>query len=330
MLVAILNFMENTPIVTKNQAYRETFQRGTVVFPVQYSLCDTTNPHYDLPLHWHSEFELIHVIAGNYNIFIEDKTIKLEKNDLCLVPADLVHGDAQDKGMALYESIVFEIDLLRLHSYSPDIFFTDILNESIILDNYIPAKHTEILDAASKIFEAVKHKDEETGLIAVGWMLIFFGLLKKKRLYSEKNLNLSRAKETRTDQISNVLNFIRKNYNKDLNLQDMAEAVALSPKYFCRLFKENTGHTPIEYLNWFRINRACTLLRETNEKLLEIAMECGFNDFSYFTKTFRRYKGITPSKYRTFDPAKAKEIIIDPDYLWEKNHPEESEESSGD
>ena len=109
--------MSETPAVTKNQAFKETFQRGTVVFPVQYSLCNTVSAHYDLPLHWHEEYELIHVISGTYNIFITDKEYKLEKDDLCLIPGDLIHGDAQNKGMALYESVVFDLDVLRLHSY---------------------------------------------------------------------------------------------------------------------------------------------------------------------------------------------------------------------
>lgn len=320
--------MEKEPVVTKNQAYKENFQRGTVVFPVQYSLCDTVNPHYDLPLHWHEEFELIHVLAGTYNLFINDKTIALSKNDLCLIPRDCVHGDAPNKGMSLYESIVFDLDLLRLHSYSPDVFFSDILSGGIFLDNVIPPKYADILEAANSIFENVKSHTDEDGLIAVGWMLIFFGLVKKHHLYSKKSILQSRSKNIRTDQISDALNFIRNNYNQELNLQNMAESVALSPKYFCRLFKESTGHTPIEYLNWFRVNRACTLLRESNEKLLDIALECGFNDFSYFTKTFRRYKGMPPSKYRNFDSATAEQIILDPDYLWEKNHPESADDSA--
>ena len=144
--------MEKEPVVTKNQAYKENFQRGTVVFPVQYSLCDTVNPHYDLPLHWHEEFELIHVLAGTYNLFINEKTISLSKNYLCLIPRDCVHGDATDKGMSLYESIVFDLDLLRLHSYSPDVFFSDILSGCIFLDNVIPPKYADILEAANNIF----------------------------------------------------------------------------------------------------------------------------------------------------------------------------------
>ncbi|WP_294430232.1 AraC family transcriptional regulator [uncultured Treponema sp.] len=321
--------MAETPVVTKNQAYKETFQRGTVVFPLQYSMCNTVDSHYDLPLHWHDEFELIHILSGTYNIFLGDKVIELNKNDLCLIPGDLIHGDAPNKGMALYESVVFDIDFIRLHSYSPDSFFSDVLNGSIILDNFIPASKTELCDIGCKFFNIIKLHIDDYDLITAGLLLLFFGNMKKDHLYRKKSILQSRTKDIRTDQISKVLNLIRKNYGQELTLQQMADSVALSPKYFCRLFKENTGHTPIEYLNWFRVNRACTLLRETSEKLLDIALECGFNDFSYFTKIFRRYKGMPPSKYRTFDPAKAQEVVIDPEAIWLEQHPEEVK-SDGD
>lgn len=307
--------MEETAAVTKNQAYKETFQRGSIVFPMQYSLCNTVDPHYDLPLHWHEEFELIHVITGTYTIFITDKEIKLEKNDLCLLPSNIVHGDAKNKGMALYESLVFDIDVLRLHSYSPDLFFSDILNGCITVENAIPASRTEICEVALKVFDTIKSRQEGFDLIAAGWLLIFFGMIKKERLYQKKLSVLPRSKNVRDDQISNVLNLIRKNYGQEITLQQMADTVALSPKYFCRLFKESTGHTPIEYLNWFRVNRACTLLRETSERLLDIALECGFNDFSYFTKIFHRYKGMPPSKYRNFDSTKIKDAVINTDSI---------------
>ena len=317
--------------VTKNKAYKGTFQRGTVLFPIQYSMCNTVDPHYDLPLHWHREFELIHVLAGTYTLYLGDKEIKLQKNDLCFIPGEIIHGDAQDKGMALYESIVFDIDLLRLHTYSPDIFFSDILSGNIVPDNVITSDHTNFVSIAEKIFASVKTKEEGYDISASGYLLIFFGLIKHEKLYRKRDIAAqSRTKEIREEQINSVLNLIRKNYGSELTLQSMSDTVALSPKYFCRLFKESTGRTPIEYLNWFRINRACTLLKDTNEKLLDIAMECGFNDFSYFTKIFHRYKGMPPSKYRNFSPQKTKEIILDPDYLWEKNHPEEAKTASGD
>ena len=118
-------------------------------------------------------------------------------------------------------------------------------------------------------------------------------------------------KRVRSEQLDLVLNLIRKNYDQNLTLEEMSKIAGLSPKYFCRIFREMTERSPIEYLNWFRVNRACALLRETNDKLPDIAFNCGFNNFSYFIKTFRRYKGMTPLKYRNFDPLRDKNSAVE-------------------
>ena len=58
-----------------------------------------------------------------------------------------------------------------------------------------------------------------------------------------------------------------------------------------------THRTPIDYLNYYRIEQACFKLATSNDSIAEIGMSCGFNDESYFIKTFKKYKGVTPKKY---------------------------------
>ncbi|HCL02048.1 MAG TPA: AraC family transcriptional regulator, partial [Lachnoclostridium phytofermentans] len=55
---------------------------------------------------------------------------------------------------------------------------------------------------------------------------------------------------------------------------------------------------PIDYLNYYRIEQACYQISQSEDTLTDIAFRCGFNDFSYFIKTFKKYKGITPKKYQ--------------------------------
>ena len=82
-----------------------------------------------------------------------------------------------------------------------------------------------------------------------------------------------------------------------LTLEEISGSVNMSPKYFCRFFHEMTHRTPIDYLNYYRIERACYQLITTNLSITEIAYASGFNDLSYFIKTFKKYKGTTPKKY---------------------------------
>ena len=118
--------------------------------------------------------------------------------------------------------------------------------------------------------------------------------------YSEDEKVLDKNK-IRTEQMKTVLKLISENYNQQITLEDMAEKAGMSPKYFCRVFKETTHRTPIEYLNAYRVDQACSLLRSSDESLINISLNCGFNDFSYFIKIFKKYKGMTPHKYRNYD-----------------------------
>ena len=83
-----------------------------------------------------------------------------------------------------------------------------------------------------------------------------------------------------------------------LTLGNLAEAADMSPKYFCRFFTEMTGKTPIEYLNYYRIECAAEQLLYTDDLVTDIALNCGYNDLSYFVKTFKKYKAQTPKQFR--------------------------------
>ncbi len=83
-----------------------------------------------------------------------------------------------------------------------------------------------------------------------------------------------------------------------MSLEELAAIAQMSPKYFCRAFSQMTGRTPVEYLNYYRIEQAGEQLVMTENSVTEIALNCGFHDMSYFSKTFIRYKGVSPRTYR--------------------------------
>lgn len=94
-----------------------------------------------------------------------------------------------------------------------------------------------------------------------------------------------------------VLSYIEDHYTEHITLEDLAKIAGMNPKYFCRFFREMSFRTPIDYVNYYRIERACEQLSTTNTTIIEVALNCGYNDISYFIKTFRKYKGITPKQY---------------------------------
>lgn len=98
--------------------------------------------------------------------------------------------------------------------------------------------------------------------------------------------------------IDKALDYINKNYYKDLNLAIVSNEVSLNYSYFSQLFKEYTGENFVNYLKKIRINKAKELLRESNYKIYEVAQKVGYEDSKQFTKIFRNITGVSPVEYR--------------------------------
>jgi AraC-like DNA-binding protein/ligand-binding sensor protein len=92
--------------------------------------------------------------------------------------------------------------------------------------------------------------------------------------------------------------FIWKNYTRKVSLDEIAAASGLSAPYFSTIFREEMGEYLSAHLNRLRVEKACTMLIETNTSLNKISESCGFEDQSWFSKIFKSYTGYSPGKYR--------------------------------
>lgn len=100
------------------------------------------------------------------------------------------------------------------------------------------------------------------------------------------------------DVMHRVIRYIRENYGKKLTLDEIADSVYWSKSYLSKVFKDEMGQTITAYISSVRIEKSKALLRDTQLPLVEVAGAVGFDDQSYFTKTFRKLTGISPGKYR--------------------------------
>ena len=99
--------------------------------------------------------------------------------------------------------------------------------------------------------------------------------------------------------IGQMKEYIEKNYsNPDISLETMALALTVSPGHLSRIFKKNFGCNYAAYISSFRMNKACSLLQETSLSSTEISTLVGFRYVEYFRLSFKKYTGLTPSKYR--------------------------------
>lgn len=97
-----------------------------------------------------------------------------------------------------------------------------------------------------------------------------------------------------------IIDYIEKNYRKNLTLEDISDAVCLSSGYAGRLFKEQTGMPIMDYVTKVRMEKAKKLLLKPHYQIQTIAESVGYSDLSYFTKVFKRVEGLTPSQFRKY------------------------------
>ena len=98
--------------------------------------------------------------------------------------------------------------------------------------------------------------------------------------------------------IDNAVQYIRESYRENLNLGQLLQLTNYSKSHFIRLFKESTGMNISEYINKYRIEKACLDLLYTNNNITEIATANGFNNIQYFSRKFKEYMKCTPKQYQ--------------------------------
>jgi AraC family transcriptional regulator len=99
-------------------------------------------------------------------------------------------------------------------------------------------------------------------------------------------------------QLSQVLDYINDHLDHDIKLADLAALLNMSQFHFSHLFKQAIGTSPYQYLLQQRIERAKQLLKQSDQPIMEIAFQCGFNNHSHLSQQFRRFTGMTPKAFR--------------------------------
>lgn len=270
----------------------EDKKRGKFDFPIELYYVDASYPRYQMPLHWHLEYELILVLSGKFHLSLDGKQYVLEAGDSAWISDGAIHGGEPEN--CIYECVVF--DLAALLRDTP--LCTKSAKEFLMhSSSYTGKLEKSSIQAhlADKIFEAMEKEQNGYEWVTVGLLWQLMGTMLKNPNIIDTGYNQSRHQ---ISKLKAVLSYIRDNYDTQITLTELSEIAGMSPKYFCRAFSAMTGKTPIAYLNYYRIECAGEFLKLTDKTITEIAMQCGFNDMSYFSKQFKRYKNVTPMHFK--------------------------------
>lgn len=277
-------------------AYNELEQRGTSDFPVAFYYIEKTHPRYHMRAHWHSELELIRILEGEFEITLNNKTYIAKKGDVIFVNPETVHHGTPRE--CVYECIVFHVNFLYNDTATCKEFMEKIANRDYIVNEFHNAGYTDFVHSANELFDSFSNKTPGYKFRVISAFYNFLGVIADRQLYSVNEAKNEVLYSKNILKIKKILLYIRENFDKQITLENMAKKAEMSTKYFGTYFKSMTGKTPFDYLNEYRIEKAARKLLNTDMSVTEIAYSCGFNDLSYFIKTFKRINKISPGKYR--------------------------------
>lgn len=282
--------------------FHEPTPHGTPDFPFDYYYVDMSHPRYNMPFHWHKEWEIIYVLEGTFTAHADNAAYTAHSGDILLIRDGMLHGGTPDN--CVYECFLFDLhglyrnlDMVKKHVRP--LYRQQILPEIYYPAGKYPALNQAIaqLSAACKQAPSVGSPASPMELIVHGSITQFFAAILQNGLYVS-NQSVKAERTHKIDLIKTILEYIELNFASQLSLEDLAAVANMNPSYFCRFFRSITHQSPMEYVNMYRIEKAAQMLYSTRLPVMDICMECGFNECSNFIKVFRKYKGVTPNQYR--------------------------------
>ncbi|NOW06647.1 AraC family transcriptional regulator [Clostridium beijerinckii] len=276
---------------------------GNNSFPI--SLHYTDNKLYEdiIYCHWHSDIEILYVTEGALNLQIDMNSFTIKEGEAAIINSGEVHfGNSNDGNDCSVYAIVFSPMLLNFNSFDicQSKYISPFMDNKYKLPNYIrrgSLYEKEILNNILKIITTMKEEAFGYELKVKATLYAILSDIISNNAFTE-NTEITNQKQYKIDRLKKVLDYIQNNYMNKIYISDLAEIVSMSEDNLFKFFKTLTGKTPIGYINLYRIEMAEGLLRNDCIPLTEICFSVGFDNISYFIKTFKKYKNCTPKEYR--------------------------------
>lgn len=251
-----------------------------------------------VPWHWHEALEINLVTSGKVKVYTTNQSQVFQAGEGFFTNSNILVSmeNIQD---CILDSHLFHPVFLSGHFKS--VFETKYLNpvtqnrnlDIICLRDTDPVQK-QVLRKLQQLSGLQSHPDTEfqtRNLLSEIWLLLL-------EVIRNTDSSSFQGGSKNQDRILTMIAFIQENYTQKLTLEDIADSAAVSTRECLRCFQSSIHQSPMDYLISYRIQVAKKMLETTDHSITEIALRCGFNSNSYFTKIFHRTYGKTPNAFR--------------------------------
>ena len=238
------------------------------------------------------EYAILYIEKGSGTFFWGNSEIEVHAGDFIFINSFEEHHFKQDTSTGLFQCyrLLFDISALGAPDDPGRIFFEEIRLCRFL---YMPEELCKRLTSTFSLSKDFWGRE----LILRSILLDIISYAVETGQY-ERFLQLPGTEKRSVSAIDNALKYIRDNYSENLSLRGILQLTNYSKSHFIRLFKESTGMNVSEYINKYRIEKACLDLIYTNKNITEIATASGFNNIQYFSRKFKEYMKCTPKQYQ--------------------------------
>ena len=276
---------------------KENKPHGTKDDPFSTYHIENAGRSFQIPVHWHDEFEIIYVRSGFLAVSISGESYIGKTGDAFVVSPGNLHLMGSQTGTVDYYTFLFP---LKYISFRTD----DMLDEKLLeplnsghlmICPRVKDTAKELCEQLIEIYEAKKDESESkiTAQIKTKIILLQFILEMWKKGFVIEN-DTSGRNTVEKEMVS----YIQQNFTGKISLREFGEQFHLSEKYISRYFKEHFHITLSQYVTYLRLEHAKQLLQDTDIPVTDVAMQSGYQNVSYFIRSFQKAYAVSPLKYR--------------------------------
>ena len=276
---------------------QETKHHGEVRFPFNIYPCTIPGDFRQVAVHWQDSMELIYIKRGSGLVQTGAQVCTAQSGDIFVLTPGTLHAIRQTESCTMeYENIIFDVELLGgTEDLCAEKYLLPLQSGRLALPEHITPDEAWYPQAA----DCLKEAEEANRCKQFGYELCIKGaLLRFLALLIAQSKALPPAEKASTQRLRAVLQWISAHYSEPVCVADAAALCQCSPNHFMRWFRQMTGQTFIIFLREYRLNAAAEALRTTEDTILSISEQCGFENLSYCNREFKAHFGMTPREYR--------------------------------
>ncbi|WP_153977924.1 helix-turn-helix domain-containing protein [Paenibacillus xylanilyticus] len=289
----------------ERERLREDRIHGNAMYPVSvYPDIEQLNGDSILDCHWHDEMEFTMVTQGSAVFQIDMNTVEVKAGEAIFVNRGEIHaGYLKSDLPCVFSSIVFSPELLGSRTFDAvqEKFIRPLVHKTLIPPFHMKPEDDwgrEILLHLQHIFADHANGSETCEMTTKAYLYLIFARMFEHMRPAAVKGTVPTGSHDKVERLKSVLGYIHKRYPEQLKLKELADEANMSEGHFCRFFKQMVQKSPVDYINYYRVQQACYQLENTDHKIVDIAMDVGFEHLSYFITTFKKHKNTTPSQYR--------------------------------